>query len=788
MDYLSSIRSLTARPAAKRRVRVKNALGKKLARDMTRSAMQFLSIIMLCSLGTFLFAALDGVARMAQTTIDVYFEQNNLADFWVSQPAADRSSLKSVQRLAGVEAACARASLDMETTLPGEPTLNVTAYDGGMEINVPIVRDGAALDATDIRGCLLQAGFADAHGLGVGDRIAVKYGGQEYAFVIRGIVFSPEYVCVTDGLAPNPERYGYLLINARAISALPLNQILVTLKEGADEGGVRAAIERELPGALVVDRGTHRSTANASSNASLFRNLTLVFPLLAYAVAALIVMTTLTRMIDNQRMQLGTLKALGFPAIQIQNHYLAYAVWPSLIGSVLGTVVGHYTMPPLIWALLIGQNEYPYRLDPPISIVAWGMVALSVLMSMFICLATYRRSARESAADLLRPKPPRDGKRILLERAAFLWKRFGFNTKMVVRNLMRNKTRTLMSCVGLLCCNALIIASLGLQDSVVALVNNHYTKTLGYDVRANLTQDAGEAEAYKGRLDAESVECVMERSVGVYAQSESRTTLLTVVEDGQQMLRLGQGASYAPIVKDSLAMTEKLAKTLGVNVGDTVELRLPGDDEPVLITVGQLVYNNISQGVYLTQSAWEGLRKGSFLPTAVQLKAPTATCLKQLADMEETDSLERPSDQIGEMMQMLDLLSSIFALLTLIALALAFVICYNMGLMNFAERTREYATLKVLGYHQREIRSLILRENSIITALGVGFGVLPGIWLTSLVLAVCETESTLYPSYTSPASVLIACAVTVSFSFLIQLLLTRKVRGIVMVEALKSVE
>lgn len=176
------------------------------------------------------------------------------------------------------------------------------------------------------------------------------------------------------------------------------------------------------------------------------------------------------------------------------------------------------------------------------------------------------------------------------------------------------------------------------------------------------------------------------------------------------------------------------------------------------------------------------------MPTAILLKGPTQACLSELDAMEEVDQLNWPVDQAQELMQMLDMLASIFAMITLIALALAFVICYNMGLMNFSERTREYATLKVLGYHQKEIRGLIIGENNIVSLLGVLCGILPGIGLTGLVLRVCESEMMAYPSRPAALSVVLASVVTYVFSLLIQLLLTRKVRGIDMVEALKSVE
>ena len=767
---------------------VNNTLRKKLLRDMTRAAMQFLSIIALCALGTFAFAALDGTARMTRVTLDTYFEENNLADYWITLPSADRTSLDKVAAVPGVATVRSRASADLETTLPGDVSVSVTAYDGAMDINTPLLREGALLEENDRRGCLVEERFANAHGLVPGSRLGVKLGGQEYTFIVRGVVVSPEYIVVSNGIVADPNAYGYLLINACAMETLPLTQIVATLDGGADSDAVRAAIEAALPDALVVDRSSHQSTARANNDAQMFENMTYIFPVLAYAIAALIVMTTLSRMIDNQRMQMGTLKALGFSARQIRNHYLSYALVPSALGALLGTLIGHYTLPYFLWDALIGQNEMPYQLSPPISVPAWCMTVLSVVLSMGILLYSYRASARETTAALLRPKPPKDGKRILLERITFLWSRFSFNTKMIVRNLMRNKLRSFMSFIGILCCTMLIITSLGLQDSVTAMSVNYYTKTLSYDLRANLTGEVDTAESYERRLDAGAVECIMEKSVSVRADGGTRTVMLTVLRDDQQMQNLGKDETFVALQTGTAAVTYKLTKTLNLKIGDTIRLYLPGDDEPAEFVIGQIVHNNVSQGVYLNRTTWESLRKGEFTPTAIQIRGPGERCLTQLDAMDEVDDIDYPAEQIGDMTRMLETLSSVFTLLTGIALALAFVICYNMGLMNFVERTREYATLKVLGYHQKEIRRLILRENRMVTLSGVLLGIWPGIMLVDVILHSCEPESGYYPGSPALQSIVIACVVTYCFSELIQRLLTRKVQKIDMVEALKSVE
>ncbi len=768
---------------------VKNTLRKKLLRDMTRSAMQFLSIILLCALGTFAYAALDGMARMTRTTVDTYFEENNLSDFWVTLPSGvDRTTLLKLESVQGVDEVIARTVTDLETTLGEQINVNLTSYDGAMTINAPLLREGTLLDPLDTHGCLIQERFAKAQGLGVNDRLSVKLAGQEHTFIIRGIVVSPEYVALSLGVAADPDKYGFILANSCALPALPLTQAVVTLEDGADEDAVKRAIEAALPNALVLDRTSHTSTARCENDAQMFENMTYIFPIIAYAVAALIVMTTLSRMIDNQRMQMGTLKALGFSARQIRNHYLSYAILPSLVGALLGTVAGHTLLPPLLWDALMGQSEMPYRLRPPISLPAWCMVGLTVMMSVVICWFTYHKSAKETTAALLRPKPPKDGRRILLERITPLWKCLSFNSKMIVRNLMRNKLRTIMSFVGLLCCTMMIIMSFGLQDSVKRISNKYYTETLRYDLRANLTGEVGTAESYERRLPADKVECVMETSVSLRADGGARTVMCTILGDNQTMQHLGENETYLPLETGTVAVTLKMTKTLGISLGDTVRLYLPGDDEPLVMTVGQIAHNNTVQGVYMNRSTWEAQRKGDFVPTAIQIQGVSDALIEALEGMDEVDTLDDPQDQISDMLKLLEALNSVFSLLTCIALALAFVICYNMGLMNFVERLREYATLKVLGYHQKEIRGLILKENMIISLLGVLCGIYPGYLMTNVIMHSCEPESAYYPGAPDVRSVVLACAITFFFSIFIQLLLTRKVKKIDMVEALKSVE
>ena len=766
----------------------KNILRRKLFRDMARQARQFLAIVFLCALGSFAYAALDGTARMTRVSLDRYFEEYRLADCWITLPRADRASLGKLRALPGIAAAGARAQTELDAPDLGEDVrLAVVCSDGAMTLNAPYLFSGALLDPADRRGCLLDVRFAEAHGLSPGDRIRLRVSGTDVTLLIRGLVMEPEYVVVTGGVASDPESYGFLLANAAALPMIPLTQIVAAYDAGADPDAMRAAAEALLPDALVVDRRAHASTARIENNADMFRNMSLIFPLLAYFIATLIVMTTLSRMIDGQRLQIGTLRALGFSAGAVLRHYLSYAFFPSLIGALAGLFVGHSTLPFILWDVLIGQNEMPFRIQPPVSPAAWGTVALTVFLSLAVCLRAYLATARENTAQLLRPKPPRAGQRILLERVGPLWRRMGFNAKTVARNLMRSKLRGFMFFLGVLFCNMLLITSLGLQDSVKKLTYDYYLRVMRRDAVAVLS-GGGAAEGYERRLSAESVECAMTMPVSLRAPAGVRTVTLTVLEDGQTMQRLGEDASYLALPSGEAAVTRKLMKTLSLSVGDEIRLFFPGDPKPASIRIGCVAENTFSQGVYLNRTVWEGLRKGAFAPTQIQLLAPDAACMEDLSRMDEVERVDLPQEQIGETLKMLSMLSSVFLLLEGIALALAFVICYNMGLMNFTERTREYATLKVLGYHRREIRRLILSENLILTLAGTLLGIRPGILLTDLIMHACEPESASYAGTPAARSLVVASLVTVAFSVLIQLLLTRKVRGIDMVEALKSVE
>ena len=765
-------------------------LTRKLLRDMRENAMQFLAMILLCFLGTWVFSSLDGTWRLMDLTVETYFEECALADFWVNAASLSRLDLERIAHVEGVALVQPRTSLTVDAEELGDDVeAALEIYEGDFEINRPYLRSGALLRPGDTKGCLMEEQFAAAHGLAPGDSVTLTIAGQRLRFAVRGTVLSAEYTITSKEFTPDPAHYGFIILSHAAVPSLPYTNALVKLEPGADIAAAEAALEKAVPAALVVSAASHRNISVARSYAEMFRGMTYVFPVLAFSVAALIVVSTLKRMIDKERLEIGTLKALGYTNRRIRRHYLWYALLPSAVGSVIGLYVGWYTLPDILWAMMVHNSRYPYMLRPKVSLTSYAMTVLSVALSVLICMLTLRSSLSEQTAELLRPKPPQSGARILLERLPALWRRFSFNSKMIVRNLLRNKGRTVILLVGIICCNMLIIATFGLQESITWFMRQYYGGTLAYELRVDLKPgQAGTLESYRRRLNAGTLEGVMEQSVTLHGGHANRACLLTVLKEDQTLVRLASDQTVLPLPEEGAVISRKLAKVMGVNVGDTVDMYLVGETEPLKIPIRGFAETNSGQGLFMSKTAWEQCRKGDFAVTALLIREPDEMCLHRIDEMDEIDKVRYLEEQFADGMTLLDATATAFSILSGAALGLAFVICYNMGLMNFTERVRDYATLKVLGYHQREIRSLMMRESNLTAILGVLLGIAPGIALVGIILRTCEFESMVFASYVSLKSVLMASAITFVFSLFVEWLLTRKVRGIDMVEALKSVE
>ncbi len=527
-----------------------------------------------------------------------------------------------------------------------------------------------------------------------------------------------------------------------------------------------------------------------------------VFPVFFILVAALVCLTTMTRMVEEQRTQIGTLKALGYSRRAILTKYVMYAMLASLIGSVLGLAVGFKLFP---W-VIINAYKAMYNLPTPLIPIHWGFgaacTAVAVACMGLTALGACTATLREFPSQLMRPKAPKAGKRVLLERIPFLWKRLNFTQKVTVRNLFRYKRRALMTIVGIAGCTALMLTGFGLRYAILSIGEKQYGNIFVYDTLAALKDNLSQEEAQNALDDALSVPDTAEgtliytRSLDIRAGGTVRTVNLMVPsepENLRQYIDLHEriGDEELELTGGGVILNEKLAKILDVREGDAVTLLNP-DGRPVEVTVAGINENYALNYVYMTPETYtDGFRTrpayNQLLLNLVENADETAVS-SGLMKLDAVQGVVQTSGLNSSFDKMLSSLNSIVWVLIFSAGALAIVVLYNLANINVNERVRELATIKVLGFYDKEVTAYITRENTISSLLGMLFGLVGGIFLERFVVRTAEVDIVMFAPDISWDCFVFAGLLTMVFAQAVNLVLHFKLKKIDMVESLKSVE
>lgn len=556
----------------------------------------------------------------------------------------------------------------------------------------------------------------------------------------------------------------------------------------------------------VLGRNTNTGYVSYEQDAQRMGNLAQVFPLIFFLVAALVCLTTMTRMVEEQRVQIGGLKALGYSRGAIAKKYVGYGFLASLGGGLVGLLVGCTLIPTIIfnaWKVMYTVGDLHITLFPDIYLVAAGAAVLCVTETAWA--SSYAALTAVPAA-LMRPKAPPAGKRVLLERVEFIWKRLSFTWKVTVRNLFRYKKRFWMAVVGIGGCTALLITGFGLRDSIHGFFDKQYEEITTYHGTIGLGEHITEAEILElGReLDRqEHVEgwCAVSNTM-VTAESERRSmdsnVYLTVApeEDGfGSFIRLRDRKSGAEVAlsDEGAVITEKLSEMLEVTVGEWITI-VDSENRRVEIPVVGITENYIFHYIYLTEAGYEVYFGKAAEPNnilvrytedTVEVSDEVATALLPLsgvASVTRTDSLRQ------SVLRGLEGVDYAVVVVVVAAAALAFVVLYNLTNINITERLRELATLKVLGFNDSEMSQYIYRENIFLTLFGILLGLVMGKFLHQWLVLTVEIDMAMFYRQAESMSYLLSAVLTVLFSFLVNLAAKKKLRKIDMVESLKTVE
>ena len=551
----------------------------------------------------------------------------------------------------------------------------------------------------------------------------------------------------------------------------------------------------------LLDRDTNMGFVSYSMDADRMGNLASVFPLIFFLVAALVCLTTMTRMVEEQRVAIGGMKALGYSKGAIAIKYVGYGFLASAVGSLVGLAVGLTLLPWIIctsWKIIYTFRPIHYGIEPVTSVTAClaavGTVTLSALGACFNTLAAV-------PAQLMRPKAPPMGKRILLERITPLWRRLSFNYKITLRNLFRYQKRFWMTVIGIGGCAALIVTAFGLRDSIFAVMEKQYEEIYRYSAQLGLVEHITPGEWAEVEKSLEGSELVgdwtKEHTETVTAETDAYTAdaTLEVVENSGVVerivnLRHRTDNDTVTLHEDGVILTEKLSLLLDVEVGDTITL---DGDSRVEVRVADITEHYIQHSVYMSSTYYEQVFGQTPEENAVLVSYDTqadgAQELEQkLVSLDGVSSLTRIEDTRKTFGTSLESVDYAVALIIVCAAALAFVVLYNLTNINITERMRELATLKVLGFYDGELSAYIYRENVILTVFGVAMGMVMGKFLHQWLILTVEIDLLMFGRTVAPTSYLWAVLLTTVFSLVVNLAAHRKLKKLDMVESLKTVE
>lgn len=559
--------------------------------------------------------------------------------------------------------------------------------------------------------------------------------------------------------------------------------------------------EIEKPETYVLDRNTNVGYVCLKNDSGVVKGIANVFPVFFFLVAALICMTTMNRMVEEQRTQIGVLKALGFSEGKIMGKYLFYSGSAAISGTLIGYVLGIHFFPLVIitaYGIVYKMGGIYYVSDLPLVLVS---LTVAVLCSVGTTWLSCHKELKEVAADLMRPKAPKAGKRVFLEHVPFIWKRLKFLQKVSVRNIVRYKKRFFMMVIGISGCTALLVMGFGVRDSVVAVADQQYEEIQLYNIGVTL-----KAGKMPGEADLKSLDSVLEKenAAGMYAMEKTidlvtdkgtKSIHMVAVENPDEVgdfisLHTKKQEPIAYPKEGEAVLSKKVAETYAVKKGDTILLR-DSDNNEMHLKVTGICENHIYNYVYIAPESYEK-QIGDVVFKNVYVRLPDASDIHEVsAALMKADGVTAVtvnSDMLSRISQMMSCMNYIVIIIIICAGALAFIVLYNLNNINITERVREIATIKVLGFYPKETASYVFRENMVLTAIGCGLGLILGKWFHRFVMGEIQIDMVSFNVQINAVSYLFSVLLTMGFAWIVNCMMTGKLERINMAESLKSID
>ena len=755
-------------------------LFKKMLRDIRKHKTQFLSIFLMAFLGVFVFAGVGGESVGLEVNSNNYYNDTNLADGWIYSADLSDDFVDKVNNLSLTTASERQLVLDSVADFKNDPEISLHFVENNT-ISKFYLMDGEPLNVSDDDGVWLDKSFADAKGLKVGDNITFKFNGLEIEKEIKGMGYSPEYVyhASSSSVVPDFNKIGFAYLSYKAfpLDNVPYNVLNVKFEGTPDEYDDLLSDKLDGDYNSFIERSEHTSVSQFSEEMDQHKMMSDIFPVVFILIAMLILLTTMTRIIAHQRTQIGILKASGFTNRSIMIHYISYGFWLVLVGSVLGLILGPLTLPKLFLPSMSATYKLP-SWDPAWSMNFIYVTALMIVMSLAVSYFAVRSISKENPADTIKPKAPKVSSSGFVEKFGF-WKKLSFNARWNYRDAKRNKFRALMTIIGVIGCTALLISAFGMYDGMNDLKEwefnqiNHYDSKLVIDEEASLSEIDDVADDVDG-------DKIMESAIEIESSSAKKSGSLLVLNHTDLITPTDYDWNRISIGDDEVSISQKMADLLDVGVGDTVTWHIMGSDKWVNTTIDKIHADPTSQGFIMSKDKLEDLDL-NYTATSIVTAEHVDKNYSAIKSVNSIKDIVSSWDELTEAMWL-----AIYVLI-FFASVLAVVVLYNLGLLSFTEIEREIATLKVLGFKTGSLRRLLLTQNLWFTAIGFLVGLPVGYYILKIMWESSGDSFYILPSI-SIGNFLISAAITFALSILVNLMFSRKIKKLDMVESLKSGE
>ena len=755
-------------------------LAKKMMRDIFRHKAQFISIFIMAFLGVFVFTGISGEYIGLEVDSSNFYEETNLADGWIYSPYLNDMFLSQVWYLGATTEMERQMVVNSEGDFENEPEITLHFVENNTISKFYLI-EGKPLDINDSNGVWLDKKFADAKNLKVGDKITFKYENYTIEKEIKGLGYSPEYVYHSSPVAINsdPDKIGFAYMSYKAFpeDSVPYN--VLNVKFDGTPDNYAKILDYRLKGYYnsFIEQSDHPSVNRFSQEITKHKMMADIFPVVFIIITFLILLTTMTRIIAQQRTQIGILKANGFKNKTITLHYMSYGFWLVLVGSILGFILGPMILPRLFYPSMMRTFVLP-SWAPVWDMSFVYLMVLIVAFSLGVSFYAVSSISNEKPSIAIKPKPPKVSTSGFVEKLK-IWKRLSFNLRWNYRDTKRNKIRALMTIIGVMGCSALLIGAFGLYDGMNEMRDWEYGQINHYDSKLIINEGASVSQVNEVTNEVNG-KTIMEGTIEIQSDSVKKTGSLLVLNDTNLITPTDKDKNRIEIANDEVSISQKYADLFDVGVGDTVKWHIRGSDKWINSTINKIHADPLSQGLIMSSDKLENLGL-NYTATSIITSEHVNRTDDTIKTTITLDDIEKSWEETSETMWL------IIYVLIFFASILAIIVLYNLGLMSFTEIEREIATLKVLGFKSKDLRRLLLTQNLVFTVIGFILGIPLGLYILTMMWQSSGDSLYMVPSLTI-TNVILTAIITFSISIIVNLMFSGKIKKLDMVESLKGTE